>query len=133
MKATQHSFSPFLVTCTRLNKTLCQLVRLLVHPSVYPLVTSIFGNGFCCFKACRDLLLPLPNRTQLRSLCIWPCLTLIPLLKIDKNFFKRSINTTISFKEIEQESCSLSHFLRNTLLFAILKFDLKFQSFFTKK
>ena len=131
MKATRHSFSPLLVTCTRLNKTLCQLVHPLFHLSVHPLVTSIFDSGFCCFKACRDLLLPLPNRTQLRYLCIRPCLTLIPLLKIDKNYFKRSTNTTISFKEIEQESCGLSHFLGNTLLFTILKFNLTFQYSFT--
>ena len=84
MKARRHSFSPFLVTCTRLNKMLCQLVRPLVRPLVcplvrplvHPLVTSIFDSGFCCFKACRDLLFPLPNRTQLRQPCIRPCLSL---------------------------------------------------------
>merc|ERR1719173_92690 len=52
----------FLVACTRLYKTLCRSVR----PSVRPSVTSIFDCVFCCFEACRNSLLPLPNRTRLR-------------------------------------------------------------------
>ena len=36
-------------------------------------VTSIFDRGFRCFEACRDLLLPLPNRTRLRQPCIRLC------------------------------------------------------------
>ena len=38
----------------------------LMCPSVGWSITSIFDCGFCCFKACSDLLLPLPSRTRLR-------------------------------------------------------------------
>ena len=39
---------------------------------VGPLVTSIFDWVFCCFKACRAFLLPLPNCRRLMKPCIWP-------------------------------------------------------------
>ena len=50
-----------LVACTRLYKTLFWSVGWSIGRC-----HLIFDRVFCCFEACRDSLLPLPNRTRLR-------------------------------------------------------------------
>ena len=54
----------FATLFSRVNATIQD--TMLVCPSIGWSITSIFDPKFCCFKACRDLLLPLPSRTQLR-------------------------------------------------------------------
>ena len=57
MKATQHSFSLFLVTCTQLNKTIYQSIGPFVSPSVRPLASSSIRWSV----------------GSLRLLSCWPC------------------------------------------------------------